>query len=304
MTILRIATRKSSLAWWQAQWVQQQLQQAHPELSIELLGFSTQGDKILDTPLAKIGGKGLFTKELEVALLEGEADIAVHSIKDIPVSFPVGLFLAAICERDDPRDAFVSNHYTNFSELPPNACVGTASLRRQSQLLALRPDLCIQPLRGNVNTRLAKLDAGDYDAIILSTAGLERLSFEGRIQQRLAIDLCLPAVGQGTIGVECRSDDSRVQQWLKALHHLPSAICISAERAVNARLQGGCQVPIAAHAQIREDTLFIEALVAQPDGKLIIKDSVQGALDKAEYLGCQLAEQLLAQGADKILAAL
>jgi hydroxymethylbilane synthase len=301
---IRIATRKSPLAMWQAEHVEALLKAVHPGIEIELLGMSTQGDKILDTPLAKIGGKGLFVKELETGMLEGTADIAVHSMKDVPVEFPDGLGLAVILEREDPRDAFVSNNYKSLDELPENAKVGTASLRRQCQLLTLRPDLEILPLRGNVNTRLAKLDNGDYDAIILASAGLIRLGFGERITAFIDTETSLPAIGQGAIGIECRSDDQRMLELLAPLHHEETAICVRAERAMNERLQGGCQVPIAGHATLDGEALCMRGLVGEPDGSEIIEASIEGPADEAENIGMAIADELLTHGADRILQAL
>ncbi|WP_337881614.1 hydroxymethylbilane synthase [Rheinheimera sp.] len=302
MQILRIATRKSALALWQANYVKTALEQAHPDLQVELVPMSTQGDKILDTPLAKIGGKGLFVKELETAMLEGRADIAVHSMKDVPVEFPEGLMLHTICQREDPRDAFVSNSYAALEQLPQGAVVGTSSLRRQCQLKALRPDLQIRDLRGNVNTRLAKLDAGEFDAIILASAGLIRLGFIQRIASYLDVETSLPANGQGAVGIECRTDDLWVHQLLAPLEHQDTRICVLAERAMNRRLQGGCQVPIGAFALIEQNQLWLRGLVGQLDGSQILRSEVRGAVAEAEVLGEQLAQQLLALGADQILS--
>ena len=299
--ILRIATRKSPLALWQAHYVSNMLQHHHPELKIELVTMVTQGDKILDTPLAKVGGKGLFVKELEVGMLEGRADIAVHSMKDVPVEFPEGLHLAAICEREDPRDAFVSNNFKSLEELPQGARLGTSSLRRQSQIAALRPDLKIIDLRGNVNTRLKKLDDGEYDAIILAAAGLKRLEFEDRITQFIDTDVCLPAIGQGAVGIECRSDDARVHNLIAPLNDNKTQIRVTAERAMNERLQGGCQVPIAGYAEIEKGLIMLRGLVGQVDGKKIIRGDIAGPIDSAAELGVVLAEDLLSRGADKIL---
>jgi hydroxymethylbilane synthase len=264
--------------------------------------MSTQGDIILDTPLAKIGGKGLFVKELEQAMLDGRADIAVHSMKDVPVEFPEGLELNTICEREDPRDAFVSNKYKSLDELPQGAVVGTSSLRRQCQVRALRPDLDIRDLRGNVNTRLAKLDNGDYDAIILAAAGLLRLEMPERIADFIEPETSLPANGQGAVGIECRSDDERVKALLAPLEHTETRIRVLAERAMNRRLEGGCQVPIGAYALVNGEQVHIRGLVGAVDGSEILRDEVSGSVEHAEQLGVQLAEQLLAQGADKILA--
>ncbi len=300
--IIRIATRKSPLAMWQAEFVQEKLQAAHPELTVELLPMSTRGDKILDTPLAKVGGKGLFVKELEQAMLDGRADIAVHSMKDVPMEFPEGLELGVICEREDPRDAFVSNNYAALAQLPQGARVGTSSFRRQCQLRAARPDLDIIDLRGNVNTRLAKLDAGDYDAIILACAGLIRLGFGERIKQSMAVNDSLPAGGQGAVGIELRSGDERIANYLQVLHHADTASCVLAERAMNKHLEGGCQVPIAVHATLAGDTLTVEGLVGAVDGSSVLKAHSQGHRDDAEALGVNVAEQVLAQGAGAILA--
>jgi hydroxymethylbilane synthase len=298
---LRIATRKSPLALWQAHYVSDLLQQHHPDLKIELVTMVTQGDKILDTPLAKVGGKGLFVKELETGMLEGTADIAVHSMKDVPVEFPPGLHLAVICEREDPRDAFVSNNFKSLEDLPQGARLGTSSLRRQSQIAALRPDLNIIDLRGNVNTRLKKLDNGGYDAIILAAAGLKRLEFEHRITQFIATDVCLPAIGQGAVGIECRSDDARVNNLIAPLNDSKTRIRVLAERAMNARLQGGCQVPIAGYAELDRGIILLRGLVAQTDGKKVIRGEIAGPPENAEELGTVLAEDLLSRGADKIL---
>ena len=299
--IIRIATRKSPLAMWQAEHVQAALVAAHPGLQVELLGMTTRGDKILDTPLAKIGGKGLFVKELEVGMLEGTADIAVHSMKDVPVEFPEGLHLAVILEREDPRDAFVCNDYDSIEELPQGARLGTASLRRQCQISAYRPDLEILPLRGNVNTRLAKLDSGEYDAIILAAAGLKRLGFDQRIRVALTPQQSLPAIGQGAIGIECRSDDERVHALLEPLHHEQTAICVAAERAMNERLNGGCQVPIAGYATLDGDKLSMSGLVGEPDGSRIIHEQLIGGVEDAAAIGARIAESLLDQGANEIL---
>ncbi|MBP8227462.1 MAG: hydroxymethylbilane synthase [Pararheinheimera sp.] len=303
MNLVRIATRKSALALWQANFVKAELEAAHPGLRVELVPMSTQGDKILDTPLAKIGGKGLFVKELETAMLEGHADIAVHSMKDVPVDFPEGLMLHTICRREDPRDAFVSNHYQQLADLPQGAVVGTSSLRRQCQIKAMRPDLKIKDLRGNVNTRLAKLDAGEFDAIILASAGLIRLGFAARIASFLDVGTSLPANGQGAVGIECRTDDLVMQQLLAPLEHQETRICVLAERAMNRKLQGGCQVPIGAFAVLNHNELWLRGLVGQLDGSEILRAEIKGQASQAELLGTQLAEQLLALGADRILDA-
>ncbi len=299
---LRIATRKSPLALWQANFVKERLEALHPQLVVELLPMSTQGDKILDTPLAKVGGKGLFVKELETAMLEGRADIAVHSMKDVPVEFPAGLGLRTICEREDPRDAFVSNRFANVADLPQGAVVGTSSLRRQCQLRAARPDLVIRDLRGNVNTRLAKLDAGNYDAIILAAAGLLRLEMAERIRAFIEPEQSLPANGQGAIGIECRDDDHELHALLAPLEHAETRARVLTERAMNRALQGGCQVPIGAYALVQGDEIWLRGLVGQPDGSRVLRDEIRGPLAQGEALGLQLAERLLAAGADQILA--
>ncbi|WP_374322431.1 hydroxymethylbilane synthase [Aquipseudomonas alcaligenes] len=298
---IRIATRKSALALWQAEYVKARLEQAHPGLKVSLVPMVSRGDKLLDAPLAKIGGKGLFVKELETALLENEADIAVHSMKDVPMDFPEGLGLFCICEREDPRDAFVSNTYDSLDALPPGSVVGTSSLRRQAQLLARRPDLKIHFLRGNVNTRLAKLDGGEYDAIILAAAGLIRLGFEARIRASISVDDSLPAGGQGAVGIECRTADAEIHALLAPLHHAETAARVTAERALNKRLNGGCQVPIACYALREGEQLWLRGLVGQPDGGLLLRAEGRGS--DAEALGVQVAEQLLAQGAEAILKA-
>lgn len=303
MSLIRIATRKSALALWQAEFVKAELLKHHPQLQVELVPMSTQGDKILDTPLAKIGGKGLFVKELETAILEGRADIAVHSMKDVPVDFPPGLMLSTICQREDSRDAFVSNQFTSLAQLPAGAVVGTSSLRRQSQLKALRPDLQVRDLRGNVNTRLAKLDNGEFAAIILAAAGLIRLGFAQRIASYLPVEMSLPANGQGAVGIECRSDDLAVQQLLSALEHSITRNCVLAERAMNRTLQGGCQVPIGAFALQNNEELWLRGLVGSLDGQHIIRDEIRGPAAQAEQLGQQLAERLLQAGAQDILTA-
>jgi hydroxymethylbilane synthase len=302
--IIRIATRKSPLAMWQAEHVSALLTKLHPGLEIQIVGMTTKGDKILDAPLAKVGGKGLFVKELEQGMLDGEADIAVHSMKDVPVDFPDGLHLAVIMDREDPRDAFVSNLYEDLDRLPEGACVGTSSLRRQCQLADRRPDLRIEPLRGNVNTRLAKLDAGEYDAIILAAAGLMRLGFESRIRGRIAPEDSLPAIGQGAIGIECRRADPRTNDLIGPLHHRETAERVLAERAMNARLHGGCQVPIAGHAVIEGDRLRLKGLVGTPDGARILRAESEGPRDEPEAIGTRVADDLLAQGAGEILSAL
>ncbi|MGR5120602.1 hydroxymethylbilane synthase [Vibrio astriarenae] len=303
-TPIRIATRKSPLALWQAHYVKDALQAAHPGLEVELVTMVTKGDIILDTPLAKVGGKGLFVKELEVAMLEGRADLAVHSMKDVPVEFPEGLGLVTICEREDPRDAFVSNTYQSLDELPQGAVVGTCSLRRQCQIKEARPDLIIKELRGNVGTRLGKLDADEYDAIILAAAGLKRLELEERIQSFIEPEQSLPAVGQGAVGIECRLDDDRLIKLLEPLNHKDTQDRVLAERAMNLTLEGGCQVPIGSYALLDGDDLWLRALVGEPDGSLIVRGEIKGARHDAEKLGVELANQLLDDGAKDILTRL
>jgi len=301
---LRIATRRSPLALWQAEHVKARLCAAHPGLEVELLPMSTAGDRLLGQSLATAGGKGLFVKELEVAMLEDRADLAVHSMKDVPVQLPEGMTLGALLAGEDPRDAFVSNAHESLDHLPRGAIVGTASLRRASQLRALRADLVVEPLRGNVNTRLAKLDNGEYDAIILACAGLDRLGFSQRIRERLAITRMLPAIAQGVVGVECRADDRQLQDWLTPLHDERSAVRLRAERAFNARLGGACQVPVAGHATAVGDRLRLLGLVGAPDGSQIIRGEAEGTAGTAAQLGLRLAERLLADGAAPILRSL
>ncbi|MCW9718852.1 hydroxymethylbilane synthase [Avibacterium sp. 21-599] len=302
--LIKIATRRSPLALWQANYIKDRLTQLYPALCVELVPMVTKGDVILDTPLAKIGGKGLFVKELENALLKGEADIAVHSMKDVPMQFPQGLGLSVICQREDPRDAFVSNSYRTLEELPAGAVVGTSSLRRQCQLNALRPDLTIQSLRGNVGTRLSKLDNGDYDAIILASAGLIRLGMAERIASFIDTEISLPAAGQGAVGIECRVDDVEVQTLLAPLADPETTACVLAERAMNNHLKGGCQVPIGGYAVISDNQLYLKALVGKTDGSEIIRAEGKSAVENAQELGIQVAESLLKQGADNILQAL
>ncbi|MFW2178270.1 MULTISPECIES: hydroxymethylbilane synthase [unclassified Moraxella] len=309
LTTLNIATRQSPLALWQAEFIQAELQTLYPHLTINLVTMVTKGDKILDTPLAKIGGKGLFVKELEQALYEKRADIAVHSLKDVPMELPEGLMLGAYCEREQPTDAFVSNLYASLDELPQGAKLGTSSLRRQCQIQQYRPDLEIISLRGNVGTRLSKLDDGEYDAIILATSGLMRLGLTERIRHELATDISLPAVGQGALAIECRSDDSEVLDLLKPLNHEVSRLCVLAERAMNRHLQGGCQVPIAGFAQINDSQIWLQGRVGSVDGKVLLKAEHHNALvndvvenaEIAEAMGIVVAESLLEQGADEIL---
>lgn len=299
---ITIATRKSALAMWQAEHIKSRLESLHPGLQVELLPMSTRGDVILDTPLAKIGGKGLFVKELEVAMLEGRADLAVHSMKDLPVEFPPGLELYTICEREEPSDAFVSNQYDSLEEMPAGAIVGTCSLRRRCQIAERFPNLVIRDLRGNVQTRLRKLDDGEFDAIILATSGLVRLELDQRIRMRLPVETSLPANGQGALGIECRSDDARIQALLKPLEHEATRVCVLAERAMNRRLEGGCQVPIGAFAELEDDTIYLRGLVGNLDGTTIIRGERRGPTADAEAIGTALAEDLLSRGAGEVLA--
>lgn len=301
MKTLRIATRNSPLALWQAEHVRARLRAQSPGLGVELVASTTEGDRILDRSLALAGGKGLFIKELEQALLERRADIAVHSLKDVTVTLPEGLCITAICQREDPRDAFVSNEYAGLRELPTGARVGTSSLRRQSQLRAMHPHLRVEALRGNVNTRLAKLDDGQYDAILLAVAGMKRLGQSQRIRSILEPDESLPAVGQGAIGIECRADDADTRSLLAPFDHTPTRICVQAERALNAGLGGGCQVPIGGYAVIVGNRLNLRGLVGDPDGSRIIRGQVHGRDTQAVELGEELARRLLAQGARGIL---
>ena len=298
---IRIGTRKSPLALWQAYYVRDAIIRFHPGTQVELVEIISAGDKHLKTPLAKIGGKGLFLKELETALLEDEVDIAVHSMKDVTVHLPEGLHIPVICEREDPRDAFVSNHYGALSELPDGAKVGTCSLRRKSQIAAKYPKLELVDLRGNVNTRLARLDNGDFDAIILAAAGLMRLEFHSRIAAYIEPEEMLPAVGQGAVGIECREGDTRVEDIIASLHHEPTAIRVRAERAANEKLGGGCHVPVAAHAILSADEINFRALVASVDGKTVLQCEYTAPLDQAQQLGERAAHELIEQGADGIL---
>jgi len=300
-TRVRIATRKSALALWQAEYVKAQLEHFHTDIQVELVPMTTKGDVILDTPLAKVGGKGLFVKELEVAMLENRADIAVHSMKDVPVEFPEGLGLEVICPREDPRDAFVSNTIASFNDLPQGAVVGTSSLRRQCQIKALRPDLDIRDLRGNVNTRLRKLDEGEYDAIILAAAGLIRLEMAERIREFIEPEVMLPANGQGAVGIECRTDDETIKALLAPLEDKETRVRVLAERAMNRALEGGCQVPIGSYAVVENDEIFLRGLVGATDGSEILHSNIRGSVSQAEELGYTLAQTLLEKGADKIL---
>lgn len=300
---LRIATRKSPLALWQARYVREALLARHPDLEVELLTMTTQGDKILDTPLAKVGGKGLFVKELEMGMLEGRADLAVHSMKDVPVDFPPGLGLAAILPREDPRDALISNNFTSIDQLPQGARVGTSSLRRQCQLRARRPDLRVLDLRGNVNTRLQKLDDGDYEAILLAAAGVRRMGWESRLTELLAPEQFVPAIGQGAIGIEIRLDDTATRERVAPLNDADTATRVAAERALNEALHGGCQVPIAGYAELGHGVIVLRALVGRPDGSELVQGVISGKPEDAIELGQVLADDLLSRGAGEILAA-
>ncbi|HIW06684.1 MAG TPA: hydroxymethylbilane synthase [Candidatus Ignatzschineria merdigallinarum] len=301
---LIIATRESPLALWQANHVKAELLKHFPEMDVELLGMTTKGDQMLSSPLSKIGGKGLFIKELEVAMLEGRADIAVHSMKDVPMSsqLPEGFSVPVILKREDPRDALISKTYASLADLPQGAVVGSCSLRRRAQLLAIRPDLQLKDLRGNVNTRLQKLENGEYDAIILAAAGLIRLGFENKITEYLSDEISLPAVGQGAIGIECVTSNDEVRKVIEALNDRETSICITAERAFNAKLNGGCQAPIAGFAQLTETGLRLRGLVGDLDNGTIIFHEVHGQPEDAEKLGIELADNLLSRGAKEILA--
>jgi hydroxymethylbilane synthase len=298
---IRLGTRKSQLALWQAHYVRDTLTRLHPGLRVELVTMTTEGDRILDRSLAKVGGKGLFIKELEQGLLENRTDIAVHSMKDVTATLPPGLHLSVVCEREDPRDAFISNRYATLDALPQGARVGTSSLRRQCQLRAAYPHFEIVTLRGNVNTRLAKLDAGEFDAILLAVAGIKRLGMEERIRQRLDPSVSLPAVGQGAVCIECRESDAATNELLAPLNHRETQICVTAERAMNAHLEGGCQVPIGGYAELHGDQLHLRGLVGEPDGSRLLRAELRGPAIQAEQLGAQLAQQLLVQGAKDIL---
>ena len=299
-----IATRESALALWQANFIRERLAELYPQTEISIFGMTTRGDQILDTSLSKIGGKGLFIKELEQALEDKSADIAVHSMKDVPMNMPAGFTLAAIAEREDPRDAFISNRYASLDALPPGSVVGTSSLRRESQLRARFPQLQVQPLRGNVQTRLRKLDEGQFAAIILAAAGLKRLGLADRITALLSPELSLPAVGQGALGIECRTDRQDLIKLLRPLHHLETAQCVEAERAMSRALGGSCQVPLGGFAEIESEVLRLRGFVASPDGTCIISNELSGKPEMGEVMGAQLAQNLKMQGAEEILAAL
>ncbi|HEX5338824.1 MAG TPA: hydroxymethylbilane synthase [Gallionella sp.] len=301
---LVIASRESALAMWQAEHIRDRLRALYPQTEVSILGMTTQGDQILDVTLSKIGGKGLFVKELETALEDGRADLAVHSLKDVPMQLPEGFVLAAIGEREDPHDAFVSNNYENLAALPAGSVVGTSSLRRESQLRARFPHLKIEPLRGNVQTRLRKLDEGQYAAIILAAAGLKRLGLGARIRGIISTEDSLPAVGQGALGIECRADRADVIAALQPLHHEPTAACVLAERAMSRRLAGSCQVPLGGFAEVQDGKLRMRGFVATPDGTRVLRAEFIGDITTPEALGDKIADALLAQGAGEILAAL
>ena len=301
---IRIGTRGSKLALWQAEWVRRELESRWPDITVEIVKIKTTGDKILDSPLAKIGGKGLFVKEIEDALLSKRVDLAVHSMKDVPTVLPEGLHLRAITRREDPRDVLVSKDGLRLDELAQGAHIGTSSLRRQCQLWHIREDFKISTLRGNLDTRLRKLKEGQYDAIILAGAGMRRLGFEQHITEYLPEDRMLPAIGQGALGIETRCDDSFIDELVSFLDHRETSIGVRAERAFLERLEGGCQVPIAAHAVVEEETVRLTGLVGSVDGKTIYRDSIAGDATDAERLGVELAERLLSMGADRILAEL
>ncbi|WP_295686031.1 hydroxymethylbilane synthase [uncultured Nevskia sp.] len=301
---IRIATRESPLALWQAEHVKALIERTHPGTVVTLVPMTTIGDQLLDRSLATVGGKGLFVKELETAMFENRADIAVHSMKDVPAQLPEGLVLTAFLAGEDPRDAFVSNRYASLDELPQGAVVGTASLRRQAQLRQLRPDLMIKELRGNVGTRLRKLDEGQYDAILLAAAGLIRLKLHARIRESFDMSRFVPACAQGVVGIECRDNDAATRALLAPLHDPQSAIRLAAERGLNARLGGACTVPVAGHAVITGDRLRLTGLVAAPDASACVRDEIEGPTSEAAALGVQLAERLLANGARDILAKL
>jgi hydroxymethylbilane synthase len=301
---LVIASRESALAMWQAEHVRDRLRSLYPQTEVSILGMTTQGDQILDVTLSKIGGKGLFVKELETALQDGRADLAVHSLKDVPMNLPEGFVLAAIGEREDPHDAFVSNRHESLAALPAGSVVGTSSLRRESQLRARFPHLQIEPLRGNVQTRLRKLDEGQYAAIILAAAGLKRLGLGQRIRNLITSEESLPAVGQGALGIECRADRADVIAMLQPLHHPDTAACVLAERALSRALAGSCQVPLGGFAEVKDGRLRMRGFVASPDGKRMTQSEMTGDIDDPEALGTRVADALRAQGADRILAEL
>ena len=298
---IKVGTRGSALALWQAEWVKSELEKKYEVTTVTLTKIKTTGDKILDVPLAQVGGKGLFVKEIEEAMLRGDIDIAVHSMKDVPTFFPDGLHLGAITRREDPRDALLSRNNIKFNDLPGGANIGTSSLRRQAQIMHIRPDFKIQQLRGNVDTRLRKLREGQFDAIILAAAGVRRLGLEENVTEYLSPELSVPAIGQGALGIECRIDDKEINTVIAFFNHQESRTCVTGERALLRKLEGGCQVPIACYGQVDNGTLLLTGLVGSVDGKRIIRDSLQGPSAEADRLGVALAERLLSQGADEIL---
>jgi hydroxymethylbilane synthase len=299
--ILRIGTRGSKLALVQSEWVKKEVQTRHPEVRVELVKIKTKGDKILDSPLSKIGGKGLFVKEIEDALLKNDVDLAVHSLKDVPAELQEGLKISVYPKREDPRDAFVSRHFKAVKDLPQRASVGTSSLRRSAQLLHMRPDLHIVPLRGNVDTRLRKLDSGDLQAIVLATAGLKRLGLSDRITTSLSPEAVLPAIGQGVLGLELRADDEKTRNLISFLNDLETELAARAERAFLKELEGGCQVPLAGYARVERDLMVMDGMVAELDGSKILRQEIRGVKDRPEELGITLARRLIAAGADRIL---
>jgi hydroxymethylbilane synthase len=301
MKKLTIGTRGSELALWQANHIKSRIEAEHSDVTVELKIIKTMGDKILDVPLAKVGGKGLFVKELEEALLRKEVDLAVHSMKDVPTELPESLYLSVVTEREDPRDAFLSVNYNAFTDLPDGATLGTSSLRRQCQLLAIRPDIKIAQLRGNVGTRIRKMKEGQYDAIILAAAGLRRLGIDGDIKELIATDVSIPAIGQGALGIESRVGDDEVNNLLSFLNHEDTAYAVAAERAFLTRLEGGCQVPIAGFATVSGDRITFNGLVGSVTGDVLLRENIEGHVDDATKLGIEAAEKLLAKGADKIL---
>lgn len=298
---IKIGTRGSQLALWQANWVKSELEKKNPGLAVEIIKIKTTGDKILDVPLAKVGGKGLFVKEIEEALLRGDIHLAVHSMKDVPTDLPKELHLSAITEREDPRDALISKDKRLFNELPERAKIGTSSLRRQAQLLHIRPDFRIQQLRGNLDTRIRKLTTEDLDAIIVAAAGVRRMGWQDKITEYLSIDDSLPAIGQGALGIECRIDDKEINNLLEPFNHHETSVCVKAERALLKKLEGGCQVPIAAYGIIKDKKINLMGLVASVDGTEMHKEKIEGKLEDAEKIGIELAEKLLSRGADKVL---
>jgi len=298
---IRIGTRASALALWQAEWVKSELEKKYPGMTVSLTKIKTTGDKILDVPLAQVGGKGLFVKEIEEAMLAHEIDIAVHSMKDVPTMFPDGLHLSCITKREDARDALLTRNNMKFKDLPQGATIGTSSLRRQAQLMSVRPDFKIAQLRGNVDTRLRKLKEGQFDAIILAAAGVRRLGLAENVSEYIDPSISLPAIGQGALGIECRVDDRELNDLIAFFNHQDTRTCVTGERALLRRLEGGCQVPIACYGQMVNGKLHLIGLVGSVDGKRIIKETIEGEADKAEKLGVTLAEKLLSKGADVIL---